>query len=162
VLGKRIKKIAIIVVSALLFVFIALIVVANLLRGRMTGPDEMGSLRTINTSEVTYASTYGKGFAPSLESLGCKNSTDAPNAVHSCLIDSVLASGTKSGYRFSYSSSRPDKDGIINEYLVVQEPLEIRASEAYTYCTDETGVIRRTRTRTRCTRTSEAINLFRD
>jgi len=29
-----------------------------------------GALRTLNTSEVTYASTYGKGFAARLAALG--------------------------------------------------------------------------------------------
>ena len=155
--GNRIKKITIVFVSVLAVAVIALTVVANVLRSRMTGTDYLGALRAINTSEVTYASTYGKGFAPSLESLGCKKNSE-PDAAHSCLIDSVLASGVKSGYRFSYSSGPSDKNGIINEYFIVQEPLELRSGEAYTYCTDETGLIRRTSAGTRCTRNSDALN----
>src|SRR5258707_5871377 len=61
----------------------------------------VGSLRSINTSQVVYQSTYGPSFAANLGQLSDGGaaancvSPNAPTATSSCLIDSALASGTK-------------------------------------------------------------------
>jgi hypothetical protein len=61
----------------------------------------VGSLRTINTVMITYNDNYPTvGFAPSLAALG-GSSCAPPDQTSSCLIDSTLASGTKSGYNFA-------------------------------------------------------------
>ena len=56
---------------------------------------------TINTGEITYNSSYPTvGYATALTNLGgVAPCTPAQGAA--CLIDSVLAAGVKSGYRFA-------------------------------------------------------------
>ena len=97
---KGFSLIELLIVVAIILI-IAAIAIPNLLRARMSANEAsaVGSLRTINTSEIQYSSTYGAGFT-NLAGLGpgsgaCPN---PPTATNSCLIDSVLASGNKSGY----------------------------------------------------------------
>jgi len=72
---------------------IAAIAIPNLLASRRAANEgsAQSSLRTINSSQATYQSTAGAGaFAASLATLNGQS-----------LIDSVLSSGTKSGYSFA-------------------------------------------------------------
>lgn len=125
----------------------------------------LGSLRTINTAEITYAATYGGSYTPSLAELGVPPEGTPPSASAAGLIDSVLATGTKRyrtynmiddlvdeialalgrgirhGYRYDYRPGPRDEQGRINSYKICARPIgERRAS----YFTDETGVIRET------------------
>src|SRR5205814_5788358 len=59
----------------------------------------VGSIRTINTSAVTYSTTYPDvGYPIALTQLAPASPATSANAD---LIDSVLAGGTKSGYTFA-------------------------------------------------------------
>src|SRR2546426_11790789 len=72
---------------------IAAIAIPNLLASRRAANEgsAQSSLRTIHSSQATYQSTAGAGaFATDLAALNGQN-----------LIDSVLSSGTKSGYNFA-------------------------------------------------------------
>lgn len=98
----------------------------------------VGSLRTINTSEVTYSSTYPNGFSPSLASLGW---TGSPSTASSAgLIDGELASGVKNGYKFTYVPGSGTAN--IQTYSVYADPVEPGASGQNHYFTDQSGVIR--------------------
>ena len=57
--------IELLIVVAIILI-IAAIAIPNLLRARMSANEAsaVGSLRTINTAEVTFSSTYGIGFGP--------------------------------------------------------------------------------------------------
>ncbi len=76
----------------------------------------VGSLRTIATAEVTYASIYNAGYSPDLASLGPPRGLNpdatgeeiqkAVNAQAAGLLDEILTSGTKSGYRFTYAAGK--------------------------------------------------------
>jgi type IV pilus assembly protein PilA len=135
-----------IVVSVILV--IAAIAIPNLLRSRMAANESsaVASLRSINTSEVVYQSSYGPGYAPKLTNLAdggvpanCLTPA-VPTATSSCLIDSVLASGTKSGYNFTYA---PVSSGAaISSYSVNGDPTVSGASGQRHFFTDETLVIR--------------------
>jgi prepilin-type N-terminal cleavage/methylation domain-containing protein len=71
---------------------VASIAIPNLLASRRAANEgsAQSSLRTIGTCEATYLYTYGNGSYTDLTGLGTKT-----------LTDSVLASGSKSGYDFA-------------------------------------------------------------
>ncbi len=111
---KGFSLIELLIVVAIILI-IAAIAIPNLLRSRIAANEAsaVGSLRTINTAEVTYASTYPSiGFATALGPLGpgstaCNTTATSANAL---LLDSVLgcssaatsgSSCAKSGYNFA-------------------------------------------------------------
>jgi type IV pilus assembly protein PilA len=93
----------------------------------------VGSMRTLNTALVTYASTYPEiGFASSIAALGGEGGD--PN--RSGLIDAVLASGEKSGYRFVYERTSAET------YSIVARPVTFGQTGMRSFFTDQSGVIR--------------------
>jgi len=142
---KGFSLIELLIVVAIILI-IAAIAIPNLLRSRMAANEAsaVGSLRTINTSEVTYSSTYpDQGFAPNLASLGGAAATcaGAGGAVPggACLIDQVLALGTKSGYTFVAPGA-----GAIPRvaYTANAAPVTPGQSGQRFFFTDQSGVIR--------------------
>jgi hypothetical protein len=106
----------------------------------------VASLRAINTSQIVYQSSYGPAFATKLADLsdggGAANCAPltTPTATASCLIDASLASGTKSGYTFTYT---PVPTGpVISSYTVNADPTSSSASGPRHFFTDQTNVIR--------------------
>src|SRR5579864_5328846 len=102
---KGFSLIELLIVVAIILI-IAAIAIPNLLRSRMAANEAsaVGSVRTINTAAITYNSTYGNGFPPSLGAVGTTGS-NAVSCTNAELVDSVLTgNGTtsqKSGYSFS-------------------------------------------------------------
>jgi type IV pilus assembly protein PilA len=137
--------IELLIVVAIILI-IAAIAIPNLLRSRMAAnqASAVGSLRTLNTSEVTYATTYPAGFTADLVSLGPPASGSNPTSAAAGLIDSVLAAGVKSGYTFSYATtavlSRYDT------YTLNASPTTAGTTGTNFYFTDQTGVIRQNST----------------
>lgn len=79
---------------------IAAIAIPNLLAARRSANEgsAISALRTLHGAQMTYASTYGNGNyagAVGAGTVAALNELGTPG-----LIDSVLASGTKSGYNF--------------------------------------------------------------
>ncbi len=101
----------------------------------------MSSLRSITTAEVVYSTTYGIGYSASLASPlgGTSAIVDQNNAG---LIDSVLSSGTKSGYSFTYAATASDSTGNIIGYAVNADPAVVGASGDQHYYVDQTSIIR--------------------
>src|SRR5207253_2370455 len=103
--------IELLIVVAIILI-IAAIAIPNLLRSRMAANEAsaVGSLRTINTAEVTFSTTYPSVGFGSLAALGgtvgtCATTTGA-SSTGACLIDNVLsaAPNVKSGYTFSITN----------------------------------------------------------
>ena len=99
--------IELLIVVAIILI-IAAIAIPNLLRARMAANESsaVASIRTINTAQITYNSTYPTvGFGASLTVLGGV-APCTPASTTACLIDSVLAAGVKSGYNFATAGCR--------------------------------------------------------
>jgi prepilin-type N-terminal cleavage/methylation domain-containing protein len=150
---KGFSLIELLIVVAIILI-IAAIAIPNLLRSRIAANEAsaVGSLRTINTAEVTYASTYPtQGFATTLAVLGpgatAGNAT--ATSANACLLDSVLgnsagggtaaAGNTKSGYLFyvTASGSQP-----VPTYSSNGNPVTVQQTGVRYFYSDASGVIR--------------------
>jgi prepilin-type N-terminal cleavage/methylation domain-containing protein len=140
--NKGFSLIELLIVVAIILI-IAAIAIPNLLRSRISANEAsaVGSLRSLNTTCVTYSSTYG-GFPPSLASLGPPAGGGAPSAAAADLIDSVLASGSKSGYTFTYAATDSDGNGTMDTYTINADPITPGTTGQRYFFTDQSGVVR--------------------
>jgi type IV pilus assembly protein PilA len=137
---KGFSLIELLIVVAIILI-IAAIAIPNLLRSKMAANEAsaVGSLRTINTSCVAYSTTYNIGYPANLIDLG---PSSTPSSTAADQVDSVLASGTKSGYVFTYAAGTPDAAGNINQYSISAVPVSPGVTGQRTFYTDQSGVIR--------------------
>jgi len=134
---KGFSLIELLVVVAIILI-IAAIAVPNLLQARVAANEAsaVASLRTINIAEVSYYSNYpAVGFAPTLAALG-GTSCAPPDQTSACLIDTLLAAGTKSGYTFNATGIGSNPAGA---YFAVGLPMS--GSGNRSFCSTEDGVI---------------------
>lgn len=152
--------IELLIVVAIILI-IAAIAIPNLLRSRMSANEAsaVGSLRTINTAEVTFSTTYPSvGFA-NLNALGgtasaCATSTGATSTT-ACLIDDVLAStAIKSGYNFTATAGGGTPAVT---YSSIAKPVSVGQSGQRAFCSDQSGVIRYNAAGTTCANTDPAL-----
>jgi type II secretory pathway pseudopilin PulG len=138
---------------------IAAIAIPNLLRARTAANEASaaGSLRTINSADILYLSTYDNGYAPALETLD-GGSAGVADCNHAQLIDTRLATGLKNGYRFSYApvfenyqaQSRVSPEAAakgcitpgVSKYTVHADPVVRGTTGQRSFFTDQSGVIR--------------------
>jgi type IV pilus assembly protein PilA len=134
---KGFSLIELLIVVAIILI-IAAIAIPNLLRSKMAANEAsaVGSLRTLNTASVSYSTTYG-GYPPSIAALG--PATPA-TSVSADLVDSVLASSTKSGYTFTYAAT--SVGGIVQSYTISAAPVTPGTTGQRGFFTNQTGVIR--------------------
>ena len=137
--------IELLIVVAIILI-IAAIAIPNLLKSRIAAnqASAVGSLRTLNTSEITYSTTYNTGFSPTLVALG-PPASGGGNAASAGMIDSVLAAGTKSGYSFVYSTTA-GTTGRYDTYTLNANPVTAGTTGTNYYFTDQSGVIRQNST----------------
>jgi len=143
--------IELLIVVAIILI-IASIAIPNLLRARIAANEASASnsIRTINTAEISYQSTYPTtGYAANLASLGGSAAQcAAPSPVSACLIDNVLAQngnpsgGGKSGYSFAAVGGGPTAGGVLTDYYATGTPLGANQTGIRSFCSYEDAVIR--------------------
>ncbi|SRR5438552_10958094 len=129
-------------VAGLPFILIiAAIAIPNLLRAKMAANESsaVGSLRTITTGEIAYASMCPNiGFAKSLVELG-PDGTVCPDGKNQ--IDSTLAIGIKSGYKFMPSTTNFSGQAPETTFGWTADPISPSAGTRH-FFVDQSGVIR--------------------
>ena len=91
-------------------------------------------MRTINVAEGTYwGGLESKGYAGTLKELGPQGES---------LIDEVMASGKKDGYRFRLTPEPNATSRPIKHYTITAHPIVRMSKDQRSFFTDETGVIR--------------------
>jgi type IV pilus assembly protein PilA len=142
---KGFSLIELLIVVAIILI-IAAIAIPNLLRSRIAANESsaVGSIRTLNTAEVTYSSTYPDlGFTCTLSRLGPPSGSASATSTSAGLIDSVLASGTKSGYTFALTGcTAAGSSTIVVTYNSQGVPVAIGQTGQRAFCSDQSGVIK--------------------
>ena len=147
---KGFSLIELLIVVAIILI-IAAIAIPNLLRARMAANESsaVATVRTINTAEVTYNSTYPTvGFAPALINLGgALGAACVPSSTTACLVDAVVANngnpagGGKSGYKFSTGTGTV-AGGVNVGYMNLAVPITINQTGIRAFCAEEDAVVR--------------------
>lgn len=166
---KGFSLIELLIVVAIILI-IAAIAIPNLLRSRIAANEAsaVGSLRTINTAEVTYASTYpAQGFTD-LVNLGPGTSTGTTaTSTGALLLDPVLGCSTgtgggagcvKSGYTFIPTVTlQSGTNPPTATYSVTATPVAVDQTGKRNFFTDASGVIRYTADGTSATVSSSPL-----
>jgi type IV pilus assembly protein PilA len=133
-----------IVVSIILI--IAAIAIPNLLRSKMSANEAsaIASIRTVNTAEFTYSTTWNIGYAAGLANLGGPSPCSVATSALGCLLDPLLsvAPFTKSGYVFAATGTLPDPNGNPQSFEATSTPTGYQISGVRSFCSDQTGVLR--------------------
>jgi type IV pilus assembly protein PilA len=150
---KGFSLIELLIVVAIILI-IAAIAIPDLLKSKQAAnqASAVASLRTINSAEVTYASTYNTGYSFTLAALDGSGVASINNAG---LIDDVLGTSHKSGFDFFYvacPAAPGPNDAAINmangacatvaNYQVSGNPVGGVGTGGNFYYTDASGVIR--------------------
>lgn len=134
--------IELLVVVAIILI-IAGIAIPNYIRAKISANQAAAveNMRTVTTANVVYSTTYGVGYAASLAKLG--GAGGGPPSVNAAdLIDDILATGTKSGYIFTYLAGPVSSSGTIDTYTLNADPVLVDSTGTQHYYVDATGVIR--------------------
>ncbi len=137
--------IELLIVVAIILI-IAAIAIPNLMASRMAANESSAAQesRNVTTAEVVYSTQYNIGYAAGLTNLGDAGGCGAGSvsSTNACLIDAVLAAGSKSGYSFTYAPTNPDAATHYQGFTLNGDPLNPGYSGRKHFFADQTGVIR--------------------
>jgi type II secretory pathway pseudopilin PulG len=151
-------------ISFLFIPIILAIAIPNVLRARISANEAAArsTVRTINTSQITYSTTYPEqGYARDLATLGPGSSNGCSGggtAEHACLLDSQLGQANctsgvwcqRGSYRLTVSSScapahfgdqQQGTENACTEYVIAATPVNSSAGRR-NYCSVSDAVIR--------------------
>lgn len=137
---KGFSLIELLIVVAIILI-IASIAIPNLLRARISANESsaVGSIRAINTAMISYMSAYPTvGYAATLSALG-GTTCAPPNSTSGCLIDTQLASGSKSGYNFTLTGVTGSP---ASTYQIIGAPAVANQTGVRHFCSFADAVIR--------------------
>ncbi len=127
-----------------IILIIAAIAIPNFLRAKITANESsaVSSVHAVNTAEIAYSTMFTSiGYSAALSDLGTGGTSPCPSTpTASCFIDPALASGTKSGYIFTYvqnASTTPAVQFTLNAAPQVQD-----ITGQKSFYSDESNVIR--------------------
>src|SRR2546423_7485719 len=132
--GSSLTELVIVVAIILI---IAAIAIPNLIKSKMAANEAsaVGSVRTINTSEVAFASACPNiGFTATITDFGAAGPCNAARQ----LLDPQLVTGTKSGYTFALGGATGTP---VVTYTITASPVNA-SSGTRGFFSDESGVIR--------------------
>jgi prepilin-type N-terminal cleavage/methylation domain-containing protein len=139
---KGFSLIELLIVVAIILI-IAAIAAPSFLHARIAANESatVGALRTLNSAQVSYNSTYPTvGFASTLTDMaGTTCAGTPPTSNSACLIDSALGSGTKSGYIFTLTgvSGTP-----ASSYQFLASPVGVNQTGVNYFCSFSDAVVR--------------------
>jgi len=130
---KGFSLIELLIVVAIILI-IAAIAIPNLMRSKIAAnqASAVASLRTLNTSTALYNTNYNL-YPSALSNMATAATVTSTSAD---LVDAVLASGTKSGYNFTWAGG-----GTTGAYTIVANPVSASTGTVH-YFTDQSLVIR--------------------
>jgi|SRR5581483_1355205 len=133
-----------IVIGILLIV--AAIAIPKLLSSKNAANESaaVGSVRTIVTANAEYSAAYPtSGFPANLSNLGPNGSrcSSGPTSARACIIDAVLASGTKGGYSITDTGSA-SASGALTQFVVSATPVKVGVTGTKGFCALQDGVVR--------------------
>jgi len=151
---KGFSLIELLIVVAIILI-IAAIAIPNLLRAKMSANDSSAAstIRTLNTSQVTFATNYPTvGYATSLQLLGPNTAPPVCNGTTgACLIDAVLACANangpcpKSGYNYFTLGAAPVA-GVVGDYAASASPITMNSTGTNNFCSTADAVVRSAKT----------------
>jgi len=144
---KGFSLIELLIVVAIILI-IAAIAIPNLMRARIAANESAGAstVRTLNTAEVTYSTSYiGAGFSPNLTNLGPngKDCTVASNvsSTSACLIDGVLGTSPFTKGAFIYEITSAATTPPIPDYMITATTIGTAMAKK-DYCSNTDAVVR--------------------
>ena len=126
-----------------IILIIAAIAIPNLMRSKIAANEATAveALRTLNSTALMYSTTYG-GFPHAISDMGPAGGNPNPSSSAADLIDSVLATGIKSGYKFTFSVVTTDPAGNVLSYAIAASPVIPGTTGQRSFFTDQSGTIR--------------------
>jgi type IV pilus assembly protein PilA len=126
-----------------IILIISAIAIPNLIKSKIQANETaaVGALRTLNESTVMYSNSYG-GYPHALSDLGPAGGSTPPSSAAADLIDSSLATGVKSGYKFTFTVLSTDPAGKVASYTITATPVTPGTTGQRSFFIDASGTIR--------------------